>query len=110
MSRNLASDQRRGGRGTVAGRKRRRLRPTVLVLEGRTLLSTYTVTLATDPATITVAELDLFRRMGNMMVLKSWDLEPRARFGAVDPYDRFLAERYAYWSDDVPHEDPFPGP
>jgi hypothetical protein len=63
-----------------------------------------------DPAAITVAELDLSRRMGNMMVLKNWDLEPRARFGAVDPYSRFLAERYAYWSDDVPHEDPFPGP
>jgi hypothetical protein len=63
-----------------------------------------------DPASITVAELDLSRRMGNMMVLKNWDLEPRARFGTVDPYSRFLAERYAYWSDDVPHEDPFPGP
>jgi hypothetical protein len=63
-----------------------------------------------DPAAITVAELDLSRRMGNIMVLKNWDLEPRARFGAVDPYSRFLAERYAYWSDDVPHEDPFPGP
>jgi hypothetical protein len=62
-----------------------------------------------DPATITFAELDLSRRMGNMMVLKNWDLDPRARFGAVDPYSRFLAERYAYWSDDVPHEDPFPG-
>jgi hypothetical protein len=61
-----------------------------------------------DLAAITATELDLARRMGNMMVLKNWDLEPRARFGAVDPYGRFLAERYAYWSDDVPHEDPFP--
>jgi hypothetical protein len=46
--------------------------------------------------------------MGDTMVPKNWDLEPRARFGTVDPYSRFLAERYAYWSDDVPHEDPFP--
>jgi len=63
-----------------------------------------------DPAAITVEELDLSRRIGNMMVVKNWDLDPRAGFGAVDPYSRFLAERYAYWSDDVPHEDPFPDP
>jgi hypothetical protein len=48
--------------------------------------------------------------MGNMAMLHNWDLEPRASFGVVDPYSRFLAERYSYWSDDVPHEDPFPGP
>ncbi|HTR75699.1 MAG TPA: hypothetical protein VMH33_10655 [Solirubrobacterales bacterium] len=61
-----------------------------------------------DLASITAAELDLSRRMGNMMLLKNWGLEPRASFGAADPYGRFLAERYSYWLDDVPHEDPFP--
>ena len=44
MSRNSASDQRRLGRGTVEGRKRLRMRPTLLALEDRTLLSTFTVT------------------------------------------------------------------
>src|SRR6516225_4444722 len=45
MRSNLASDPRRGGRGTAAARKRRRwrLQPTVLALENRRLLSTFTV-------------------------------------------------------------------
>jgi fibronectin-binding autotransporter adhesin len=42
---NKASDLRRGGRGTVTSRKRRRrLQPTLLALETRTLLSTFPVT------------------------------------------------------------------
>ena len=39
MSHNEARDQRRGGRGTVEARQRRRMQPTVLALEPRTLLS-----------------------------------------------------------------------
>jgi hypothetical protein len=38
-----ARDHRRRGRGTVAGRPRRRLRPAVMALEGRELPSTLTV-------------------------------------------------------------------
>ena len=48
MSHNAASDQRRGGRGTVEARRRRRLRPTVMALEDRRLLSTFTVTNTLD--------------------------------------------------------------
>ena len=44
MSNNLARDQRRGGRGTVEARKRRRMQPTLMALEDRRLLSTFTVT------------------------------------------------------------------
>src|SRR5271157_1225772 len=44
MSNNKARDQRRDGRGTVEARRRRRMRPTVVVLEDRRLLSTFTVT------------------------------------------------------------------
>jgi hypothetical protein len=62
-----------------------------------------------DPAELSAADLDLARRMGNLSVLSNWNLEARAGFGELDPYDRFLAERYAYWTDDVPHEDPFTG-
>jgi hypothetical protein len=40
MSHNEARDQRRGGRGTVEARRRRRMQPTVLALEPRNLLST----------------------------------------------------------------------
>ena len=45
MSHNRASDRRRSGRSAVESRKRRRwrLQPTLLVLEDRRLLSTYTV-------------------------------------------------------------------
>ena len=47
-----ARDQRRSGRGSVAGRerKRRRLQPTLLALEDLRLLSTFTVTSPTDSA------------------------------------------------------------
>ncbi len=49
MSHRGASDKRQGGWGTDAGRhQRRRLRPTVAMLEGRTLLSVFTVTNTDD--------------------------------------------------------------
>ena len=48
MSHNRASDQRRSGRGTVEGRSRRRMRPTLMALEDRRLLSTFTVTSTLD--------------------------------------------------------------
>src|SRR3954468_16768604 len=48
MSPKLVSDRRRGGRGTVETRKRRRMRPTLLALEERSLLSTIVVNNSTD--------------------------------------------------------------
>ena len=50
MSYNLPSEERRGGRGSVAAgqRKRWRMRPTLMVLEDRKLLSTIVVNNATD--------------------------------------------------------------
>ena len=47
-----ARDQRTSGRGTIASgeRKRRRLQPTLLALEDRRLLATFTVTSAADSA------------------------------------------------------------
>ena len=48
MSHNSSRDLRRGGRGTVAGRKWWRMRPTVLALEDRSLLSTIVVNNPTD--------------------------------------------------------------
>ena len=50
MNYNEAKDQRRGGRETVEARRRRRLRPTVMALEDRMALATYTVTGLTDAA------------------------------------------------------------
>ena len=48
MSHNVARDQRRGGRGTVEARRRRRMWPTLLALEDRRLLSTIVVNNPTD--------------------------------------------------------------
>ena len=41
------NDQRKGGRGRVEARQRWRMRPTVLALEDRRMLSTFTVTSTT---------------------------------------------------------------
>ena len=57
MSHNEASDQRRGGRGTVEARKRRRMRPTLMALEDRRLLSTIVVNNPTD--TPVAGQIDL---------------------------------------------------
>ncbi len=59
MRTSLAKDQRRGRRGTVQSRKRRRqrLQPALLALEDRRLLSTFTVTSTADPATLTAGTL-----------------------------------------------------
>ncbi len=48
MSHTLMGDQRRGGRGTFRGRQRWRMRPTLLELEARMLLSTIVVNNPTD--------------------------------------------------------------
>ena len=52
MSHNKARDQRRGGRRTVEARQRRRTMPTLLALEDRRLLSTFTVTSTLDNGSI----------------------------------------------------------
>ena len=46
-----AANRRKGGRGTVEARKRRRMQPTLLALEDRRLLSTYTVNSIGDSGT-----------------------------------------------------------
>jgi hypothetical protein len=48
MSRNGASDDRRGGKRTFQSGRRRRMRPTVLVLEDRRMLTSYIVNSPSD--------------------------------------------------------------
>ena len=48
MSHTVMGDRRKGGRGTLRGRRRCRMRPTLLELEARTLLSTIIVNNPTD--------------------------------------------------------------
>jgi hypothetical protein len=52
VSENEARDQHRSGRGKVEARKRRRMRPTVLALEDRMLLSTFTVNSTIDSTSV----------------------------------------------------------
>ena len=63
MIRNSARDQRRGGRGTVEARRRqrRRMRPTLLALEERALLSTFPVTSAADSAPASAPAVNTLR-------------------------------------------------
>src|SRR6516225_201166 len=57
MRHTLRGDQRRGGRGTFHGRRRWRIRPALLTLEARALLSTIVVNNPTD--TPVAGETDL---------------------------------------------------
>ncbi len=41
-------------------------------------------------------------------VLANWDLHPRQRTPDMRAIERVLAARYAYWTSDAPHDDPFP--
>ncbi len=52
MSHNEVRDHRKGGRGTVEARRRRRMRPTLMALEDRRLLSTFTVTSTLDDGSV----------------------------------------------------------
>ncbi len=67
MSRNRANDQRKSGRGTVEGRKRRRMRPTLMTLEDRLAPATFmnarptlTLTLAANDAVGIVANTSTY--------------------------------------------------
>ena len=57
MNHNLARDQRRGGRGTGEGRKRRQMRPKLMALEDRRLLSTIVVNNPTDTPVVGLIDL-----------------------------------------------------
>ena len=56
----------------------------------------------------TYDELVWARKVAMLQVVKYWHLELRQRTPDFPAIERLLAERYGYWSDDVPHADPFP--
>ena len=48
-------------------------------------------------------------RRGSLLALLSrWELECHQRTPDITAIERLLADRYGYWEDDVPHDDPFP--
>ena len=48
------------------------------------------------------------RQLAMMSLLNHWGLECHQRTPDIPAIERLLADRYGYWSDDVPHDDPFP--
>jgi hypothetical protein len=64
-----------------------------------------------DPAIsssdLTVATLDTARSYGIPALVRNWDLVVRGPQRGFAAYEQLLAERYGYWSDDIPHDDPF---
>ena len=50
------------------------------------------------------------RQFAMMSLLKHWGLECQQRTPDIPAIERLLADRYGYWDDDVPHDDPFPDP
>jgi hypothetical protein len=56
----------------------------------------------------TVEEMDQARRLAMVSTLKLWDLTVHCPTPDLDAVEALLAERYAYWTADVEHDDPFP--
>ena len=55
----------------------------------------------------TLDAMDKNRQLAMMALLKLWGLECQQRTPDIPGMERLLAGRYGYWSDDVPHDDPF---
>lgn len=65
---------------------------------------------ALDPVPMTAFELDALefhRTVGLPVFLKGVGLDVHQRTPDIPAIENFLAVRYRYWDDDVPHDDPF---
>jgi hypothetical protein len=67
---------------------------------------------STDPPipveTFSEEEIRLAQKIGMVSTLKVLNLEIRQRTPDFVGIEHFLRNRYNYWTDDIPHEDPFP--
>ena len=50
------------------------------------------------------------RWLAMLSLLKHWGLECHQKTPDLPAIERLLADRYGYWDEDVPHDDPFPNP
>ena len=53
-------------------------------------------------------QMDKNRMLAIFALLNHWELECHQKTPDIPAIERLLAERYGYWTDDVPHYDPFP--
>ena len=66
---------------------------------------------AAEPIPLGLLSLDnMNRHRQNAMLslIRFWDLECHQQTPDNPAIEQFLADRYRYWDDDVPHDDPFP--
>ena len=52
--------------------------------------------------------MDNHRQLAMMSLLIHWGLECHQITPDIAAIERLLADRYGYWDEDVPHDDPFP--
>lgn len=57
---------------------------------------------------LTPDKMNMHRQVSMMALLNHWGLECHQNTPDIPAIERLLADRYGYWDDDVPHEDPFP--
>ena len=63
-----------------------------------------------EPVPIGLFTLDAMnqhRQLAMMSLLNRWKLESQQKTPDFPAIERLLADRYGYWDDDVPHDDPF---
>ena len=53
-------------------------------------------------------EMNKNRQIAMLALLNHWDLECHQETPDISAIERLLANRYKYWDEDVPHDDPFP--
>lgn len=54
-----------------------------------------------------VEEMEAVRQPWLVVYADTWDLRPNGPVSDTGALERFLGDRYGYWTDDVEHEDPF---
>ena len=58
----------------------------------------------------TIDAMNFNRQLAMLSLLNHWGLECKQRTPDMPAIERLMANRYGYWDDDVPHDDPFPKP
>ena len=53
--------------------------------------------------------MDTNRHFSMLSLVKHWGLECHQETPDIPAIEQLLANRYGYWDEDVPHDDPFPG-
>ena len=58
----------------------------------------------------TIDAMNYNRQLAMLSLLNHWGLECQQMTPDVPAIERLMADRYGYWDEDIPHDDPFPEP